>query len=1554
MPRALRFGLVVLATSAAFVVATDATAATLGLYFDQQTWSTTAASDVPIECWLVLRDLDAGPGVSGWECVIETTADGAAPVLFWELLGDAPWNFYFPPEFGVGLHTPFPPASEVAVARGVIYPAGPGQVIEMRAQPFTVPSVLDPDGYPVWRPVIARGSEATLEVVEPASGASWLPELRLNPLELTLPPTIAVTGDLAFGAVPTGGEEVRTLSLRNDSASGIYGRLTLAGDQYALRFPDGPWTDDGRWLRLRPGEDVAVEVRFAPAAAGPSYGRLDLLDGGSLLVVPLSGGGDVAPPVALTPAVLEFGSVPPGGTTAQTVTIRNVSASLVTVTPGTPSAGFALVGDPQPVVLAPDEETTLTIAFVPLVAGLQALALPLGDDLPPVLGRGYAASDAGCVTAVADPAAGDFGTVVIGYPETREVTYTNQGIWDLTGEIRLEGDAAAFAITSGGGPVVLGPGEQHTVVVTCDPPAPGAWEAVLFGPDLCASVPLAAAAESVVIECAVTPPAVDFGVVLVELEGATTVVVRNGGNITLAGEVTLSGQAVFALTQSGGPFALAPGDSLMIGLSFTPTEPIAYASTLDLGTGDCEPVPVAGTGRLAAALCEVTDEIVDFGTVLVGHEVRRDVLVSNPGELPLVIAPVVTGEAFTLLAPAGADTLAPGATDTVAVRVRVAAAGPLEGALDLGHPACPPIDLVADGLYVDQPGLCDLEPALLEFGDVPIGSVAERAVAVINVSEAPLELELAIADGVAFSLVSPSAVTLAPHAAQWATVAFAPTAYESYVDHLVLAGGDCGPVPLQGSGGYAGCAIDPLQLAFPDIVVGTPVTRQVTVVNETDGLMPLVPVCDDPAFTPSPTALDLLPGGQAAIDVTFVGDAPGVYTGTLVLGPEICAPVALAATALDSTVACGVEPDAWDLPNAYVDYAYGTDVTITNRTGDDLLLAPAVLPADQGFACDGALQSVPPGESRTVALAFEAGAVGSYAAVLSLGPELCADVPLSATVVEAPQGECTVAPSVIALGEIPVGLFMTRNIGIVNTGDVTIVVNLTDEEGLVVYVAGGGVITLEPGESHGATGRFYAPLEGEFDVFLSFAGSGCGIHLTGFGTPAAYPCAIEPYIIDFGTLLVGQSSFRRFLIRNLTPTGIQLDIATQVGPFAVWGGGPRYLEPYYVLRPGVTFAPQAAGEYFLPIDLGPDDCGPALARGTAVAPLDGLVAREPRLDFGYLDVGTTGRLQLAVTNRGAAAATFAPTISGSEFALADDGEVRTLAPGETRELAVFAAPADIGLRRGRLALGVAGHPDVDLVAVARDVAAPAPRLEVVWADGQTAGSEPRALPAGVTSLAGDLRVRGLAPGAAAVTWRCALACDGGALADWQPIGDAQTIPRVDGAPLVILPDQPLHADGTGALVLATFRVVVAPGATATLRVSGGAERDWPELVFAETVGRGQAVITPDPDHGVARLAAAPADETPAATRLLAVYPNPFNPGTNLPFELAHAGPVRLSVFDVTGRRMVVVLDETLAAGPHVARWEGRDQAGRAAPSGTYYLRLEADGEAQMQKMTLLK
>jgi hypothetical protein len=64
--------------------------------------------------------------------------------------------------------------------------------------------------------------------------------------------------------------------------------------------------------------------------------------------------------------------------------------------------------------------------------------------------------------------------------------------------------------------------------------------------------------------------------------------------------------------------------------------------------------------------------------------------------------------------------------------------------------------------------------------------------------------------------------------------------------------------------------------------------------------------------------------------------------------------------------------------------------------------------------------------------------------------------------------------------------------------------------------------------------------------------------------------------------------------------------------------------------------------------------------------------------------------------------------------------------------------------------------------------------------------------------------------------------------------------------------------------------------------------------------------------------------------------------------------VRLEIFDLQGRRVVVLVDRIEEAGGHAAWWDGRGSSGGLAAPGVYFARLDAGGEERATKVVLMR
>jgi len=88
---------------------------------------------------------------------------------------------------------------------------------------------------------------------------------------------------------------------------------------------------------------------------------------------------------------------------------------------------------------------------------------------------------------------------------------------------------------------------------------------------------------------------------------------------------------------------------------------------------------------------------------------------------------------------------------------------------------------------------------------------------------------------------------------------------------------------------------------------------------------------------------------------------------------------------------------------------------------------------------------------------------------------------------------------------------------------------------------------------------------------------------------------------------------------------------------------------------------------------------------------------------------------------------------------------------------------------------------------------------------------------------------------------------------------------------------------------------------------------------------------------------------PAFFELEQNYPNPCNSSTTIQFVLPASGYVSLVLFDVTGKKVQMLVDDLMQSGSHAARFDAVDH-----PSGVYYYVMHVSGFQEMKKLIVLR
>ncbi len=163
-----------------------------------------------------------------------------------------------------------------------------------------------------------------------------------------------------------------------------------------------------------------------------------------------------------------------------------------------------------------------------------------------------------------------------------------------------------------------------------------------------------------------------------------------------------------------------------------------------------------------------------------------------------------------------------------------------------------------------------------------------------------------------------------------------------------------------------------------------------------------------------------------------------------------------------------------------------------------------------------------------------------------------------------------------------------------------------------------------------------------------------------------------------------------------------------------------------------------------------------------------------------------------------------------------------------------------------------------------------------------------------------------------------------------PVGSPVTMVRVDtldwtGWKLVAASISSVPTTATRQF--AGFVITQLPGA----RLSGS--------VYFDDLSVGSGVLAVDDGKGV----------LPGATILLQNFPNPFNPNSEIRYQISELTRVSLVVYDLLGREVAVLVDEQQTPGSYSVDFEGNN-----LPSGVYLYRLTAGRYVESRKMVLLK
>ena len=410
---------------------------------------------------------------------------------------------------------------------------------------------------------------------------------------------------------------------------------------------------------------------------------------------------EAEPRIRVDVSSLDFDAVGIGESAEQTAEIRNTGdGTLSGEVSLSGSAAFTVMSGAGSYSLGEADTRNVTVRFAPEEEGEAEAALEITHNADneaspfsvPAVGEGQIEMPEISV----DVPSLNFGTVDVGESAEQTVEIRNTGDGTLSGEVGLSG-SAAFTVVSGGGSYSLGEADTRNVTVRFSPEEEGEAEATLeitHNADNEASpVSVLAVGEGKIQmpEISVDVFSLDFGSVDVGESADQTIEIRNTGDGTLAGEVSLSGSTAFTVVSGGGSYSLGEGDTRSVTVRFEPEDEGEVEATLEIthnadNEGSPLTIPVVGEGQVPEISVNVSS--IDFGEVDAGESADQTAEIRNTGDGALFGEVTLTGSAaFTIVSGGGIFSLDAGATREVTVRFAPEDEGEVEANVEITHNA---------------------------------------------------------------------------------------------------------------------------------------------------------------------------------------------------------------------------------------------------------------------------------------------------------------------------------------------------------------------------------------------------------------------------------------------------------------------------------------------------------------------------------------------------------------------------------------------------------------------------------------------------------------------------------------------------------------------------------------------------------------------------------------------------------------------------------------------------------------------------------------------------
>jgi hypothetical protein len=826
-----------------------------------------------------------------------------------------------------------------------------------------------------------------------------------------------------------------------------------------------------------------------------------------------------------------------------------------------------------------------------------------------------------------------------------------------------------------------------------------------------------------------------FGSVAMGNTTTQSLTVTNTGTATVTiSQATLAGAGFSVI--GGNPAGTIPvGQSSTIQIQFAPTAAGAVTGSLTvISDASNSPLMVSLSGTGTQTGLSIAPSALTFGNVVVGQSSTQSVQLTNTGTTNVIInLATVAGNGFGISGLSLPKTLTGGQSLSFDVQFAPTATGAASGSITFtdNAPTSPQtVTLIGSG--VSASSTLTANPGSVSFGNVSVGSNGQQKITLTNNGSTSTTISAIGASGTGFTTVGVSTpVTLAASQSTSFIAQFAPTTAGSASGSITItsnANDSTISIPLTGTGVQGSLAANPSSINFGSLLVGASGSVSVTLTNSgTSSVTISQGSASGTGFSMTglsvPTTLTA--GQTTTFTAKFSPTVAGAVAGSIsILSNAPSSPLTIALTGSGTTgqPQLTLSPASVNYGNVSVGSSATQTITLTN-SGNATLTVTQASASGTGFSVSGASLpiTINAGSSASFAAVFAptsaAAATGSIS-IVSNAPGSPAAIALSGTGV---QGQLGANPSTVNFGSVNVGSNGSQTVTLTNSGTASLTVSQVTASGSGFSLSGITTpLTVGAGQNTSFTAKFSPTSSGSVSGSISIVNNGPNspitVALTGSGTATAPQLTISPASVSYGNVAVGSSVPQTITLTNSGNGALTVTQATATGTgFAVSGGTmPMTISAGSSASFTATFAPTAAGAASGSVSIVSNAPGSPAAIALSGTGTQGQLGANPSsVNFGSVNVGSSGSQTVTLTNSGSASLTISQaTSSGAGFSLSGISTPLTLGAGQSTSFTAKFSPTSGGNVSGSVSLTNNGPNSPVTVALTGSGTATAPQLTI--------------------------------------------------------------------------------------------------------------------------------------------------------------------------------------------------------------------------------------------------